>query len=95
LIETPVPCLLTVVKEINTPRIPSLKGKMAAKKAVIKQLNAQAINADTSKTGLAGSPTQVKKVFAPEQRTGGQMFEGEPCQIAAELVKKLSSDGLI
>ena len=95
LIEAPVPCLLTVVKEINTPRIPSLKGKMAAKKAVIKQLNAQAISADTSKTGLNGSPTQVKKVFAPAQRAGGKIFEGEAQDVAAQLVKNLSDNGLI
>ena len=95
LIEAPVPCLLTVVKEINTPRIPSLKGKMAAKKAVIKQLNAAAINADTKKTGLAGSPTQVKKIFTPPQRTGGEKFEGEPQDIAAKLVKKLAENSLI
>ena len=95
LIEAPVPCLLTVVKEINPPRIPSLKGKMAAKKAVIKQLNAAAINADTKKTGLAGSPTQVKKIFTPPQRTGGEKFEGEPQEIAAKLVKKLMDNSLI
>ncbi len=95
LIESPVPCLLTVVKEINTPRIPSLKGKMAAKKAAIKQLNAQAINADTSKTGLNGSPTQVKKVFTPPQRTGGKVFEGEVQEVASKLVKDLSDNGLI
>ena len=37
IIETPLPCLLTVVKEINEPRLPSLKGKMKAKKAEIKK----------------------------------------------------------
>ncbi len=95
LIEAPVPCLLTVVKEINTPRIPSLKGKMAAKKAVIKQLNAQAINADIKQTGLAGSPTQVKKIFTPPQRKGGQMFEGEAQDIAVQLVQKLKENRLI
>lgn len=95
LIEAPVPCLLTVVKEINTPRIPSLRGKMAAKKAVIKQLNAQTINADTKKTGLAGSPTQVKKIFTPPQRKGGQRFEGEAQDVAAQLVQKLKENSLI
>ncbi|MGE4385078.1 MAG: electron transfer flavoprotein subunit beta, partial [Endomicrobiaceae bacterium] len=83
------------VKEINTPRVPSLRGKMAAKKAVITQLNAQTINADTTKTGLAGSPTQVKKIFTPPQRQGGEKFTGEPQVIAAELVKKLLGSGII
>lgn len=95
LIETPVPCLITVVKEINTPRVPSLRGKMAAKKAVITQLNAQTINADVTKTGLAGSPTQVKKIFTPPQRQGGEKFTGEPQDMAAELVKKLLNSGVI
>ena len=95
LIESPVPCLLTVVKEINTPRIPSLRGKMLAKKAVIKQLNAQSINADTKKTGLAGSPTQVKKIFTPPQRKGALVFEGEAQDIAAQLVQKLKENSLI
>lgn len=95
LIEVPLPCLFTVVKEINTPRIPSLKGKMAAKKANIKQLSASAINADTTKTGLAGSPTQVSKIFTPPQRQGGEMLEGEPQDIAAQLVKKLTDNSLI
>jgi electron transfer flavoprotein beta subunit len=95
LIESPLPVLLTVVKEINTPRVASLKGKMAAKKAVIKVLDAAAIGADTKRTGLSGSPTQVMKIFTPPQRQGGQKFSGEPQQIASELVKKLADAGII
>jgi len=94
LIESPVPVLLTVVKEINTPRIPSLKGKMAAKKAVIKTLSAADVNADTKKTGLNGSPTQVMKIFTPPQRKGGEKFTGEPHEVAKSLVKKLSDMGI-
>lgn len=95
LIETPVPALLTVVKEINTPRVPSLKGKMAAKKAVITTLDAATIGADTQKTGLNGSPTQVMKIFTPPQREGGEKFTGEAHEVAAALVKKMSETGLI
>jgi electron transfer flavoprotein beta subunit len=87
--------LLTVVKEINTPRVPSLKGKMAAKKAVIKILDAATIGADVKRTGLSGSPTQVMKIFTPPQRQGGQKFSGEPQQAAAELVRKLADAGII
>lgn len=94
-IETPLPVLLTVVKEINTPRIPSLKGKMAAKKAVIKTLDAATIGADTKRTGLNGSPTQVMKIFTPPQRPGGEKFTGEAQEVAAALVKKMSEIGLV
>jgi electron transfer flavoprotein beta subunit len=95
LIESSLPVLLTVVKEINNPRVSSLKGKMAAKKAVIKVLDAAAIGADVKKTGLNGSPTQVMKIFTPPQRTSGEKFTGEPNKVAVDLVKRLSDLSLI
>lgn len=94
-IEAPLPALLTVVKEINTPRLPSLKGKMAAKKAVIKILSAADAGADHARIGLNGSPTQVMKIFTPPQRPGGEKFSGEARDVAAALVKKLSETGLL
>ncbi|HEW81433.1 MAG TPA: electron transfer flavoprotein beta subunit/FixA family protein, partial [Nitrospirae bacterium] len=57
-VESPLPVLLTVVRELNDPRIPSLKGKMAAKKAEIRTMNAADIGADENSLGLKGSPTQ-------------------------------------
>ncbi|MCI5145514.1 MAG: electron transfer flavoprotein beta subunit/FixA family protein [Candidatus Electrothrix sp. AR3] len=54
-VQLPLPALLTVVKDINAPRVPSLKGKMKAKKAKIKVLSAADIGADTDCIGLAGS----------------------------------------
>jgi electron transfer flavoprotein beta subunit len=95
LIESTLPVLLTVVKEINNPRVASLKGKMVAKKAVIKVLDATSIGADTKKTGLNGSPTQVMKIFTPPQRTRGEKFTGEASEVAAALVKRLSDLSLI
>jgi electron transfer flavoprotein beta subunit len=96
LIESPLPALLTVAKEINIPRIASLKGKISAKKAVIKILNAADVGADAKKTGLNGSPTQVMKIFMPTQRTGGgEKLSGKAKEIAAALVKRLSEARII
>ncbi|MDR1418060.1 MAG: electron transfer flavoprotein subunit beta/FixA family protein [Endomicrobium sp.] len=95
LIESSLPVLLTVVKEINNPRVPSLKGKMLAKKAIIKTLDANSIGADIKRIGLSGSPTQVVKTFSPPQRTGGEKFVGDAKEIASNLVKRLSDLGLI
>jgi len=64
--------LLTVVKELNVPRLPSLKGKMAAKKAEIKKLTAADLKADEKDLGLKGSPTQVKNIFAQRPRRTGR-----------------------
>jgi len=91
-IETPLPTLLTVVKEINEPRLPSLKGMMRAKSAQITVLTQKELNLDPQAIGLCGSPTQVIKIFTPPQRTGGQMLKGEVPEVAAQLVDLLKSE---
>jgi len=88
-IHAPLPCLLTVVKEINEPRFPTLKGKIAARKAEIVRWTAQDIHADESRIGLDGSPTRVVRIFTPPVRTKGQILVGEPEAAASELVEKL------
>ena len=88
-LEAPLPCLLTVVKEINEPRLPSLRGKMAAKKAQIVSWKAADLNCEPRKIGLDGSPTKVVRIFTPPARTGGVIFKGEPEEVAAQLVGKL------
>ena len=80
-----LPAVVTVVKEINEPRTPSLRGKMASKKAVFTVWNAADVNADPEKLGLAGSPTQVVKIMTPPARTGGAKHEGEVDELTAKL----------
>jgi len=92
IIETPIPCLLTVVKEINDPRLPSLKGKMRAKKAEIKRLGAEDLNCDFDKIGLDGSPTRVVKIFTPSPRKGGVVLTGETGEIVEKLVEELKAE---
>ena len=86
IIELPLPALLTVVKEINEPRLPSLKGMMRAKSARITLLTQKELDLDPQAIGLCGSPTQVVKIFTPPQRTGSQMLTGETNEIAEKLV---------
>ncbi len=88
-IETPIPCLLTVVKEINTPRLPSLKGMMKAKSAKIIKWTADDIKCDPKSIGLDGSPTRVVKIFTPPPRKGGQILKGEAVELSKELVELL------
>ena len=94
-LEGDLPCLLTVVKEINEPRLPSLKGKMKAKKAEITVWTAGDIGAEPALIGLDGSPTQVVKIFSPPPRPGGEVFHGEPAEIAARLVSALEDAKII
>ncbi len=83
------PALLTVVKDINEPRVPSLKGKMKAKKAEIAKLSAEEIGADPGCIGLPGSPTKVVTVFPPEPRGGRTVLTGTLEEQLDQLVDKL------
>jgi electron transfer flavoprotein beta subunit len=95
-LEMSLPALITVVKEINTPRLPTLKGILAAKKKQIHVWNKETINADPDKIGLKGSPTQVMKIFYPPPRQGGQIITGSDAkEIVKKLVEKLASHGII
>ena len=89
LVELQLPALITVVKEINEPRLPSLRGKMKARGADISVWSNDDLNIDSSKIGLTGSPTQVLKIFTPPHKEGGKTFEGEPNEIVAELFEEI------
>ncbi|MBF0328335.1 MAG: electron transfer flavoprotein subunit beta/FixA family protein [Nitrospirae bacterium] len=88
-VESSLPVLLTVVKEINVPRLPSLKGKMAAKKAVITKMDINAIGAEVENVGLKGSPTQVRNIFAPESKVDRKVLSGSLEEQVDALVKEL------
>lgn len=88
-VESSLPVLLTTVKELNIPRMPSLKGKMAAKKAEIKKMNREDIGIEEADLGLKGSPTQVKGIFAPEIKTDRRMFEGTAEEQVNALVEEM------
>lgn len=89
IIEATLPVAITVVKEINSIRMPSLKGKMKAKSAVIDRLSAQDMNADVARCGLNGSPTQVVKIFTPPPKGKREILCGEVAETTACLCEKL------
>jgi electron transfer flavoprotein beta subunit len=87
--EIAMPALFTVVKEINEPRTPSLRGKMKAKSAQIPVWTAESLGLDPDKCGLKGSPTQVVKIFSPQHRAGGEKWEGDAPDLAGKLLELL------
>ncbi len=66
------PCLVTVVKEIASPRLPTLRGKKFARSAEIVRWGARELGLDPASTGLVGSPTRVTKIFYPKVARNGQ-----------------------
>lgn len=89
ILEVKLPALITVVKEINEPRLPSLRGKLRAKKQQIPIWGHQDLGLKEEELGLSGSPTQVVKIFTPPPRARGMIFEGEPQECAEKLIREL------
>ncbi len=87
-----LPAVVSVVKEINEPRLPSLKGKMKAKKAPLTKWTAGDLGIGDDGVG-ANSYTKVEKAAPPPAREKGEMIDGEtPEEIADKLYKKLKED---
>jgi electron transfer flavoprotein alpha/beta subunit len=94
-VETSLPALITVVKEINQPRLPSLKGKMKAKNLKVTAWTAQDIDADQDLCGLKGSPTKVVKIFPPAPRGQREVLSGTIEEQVATLSKRLKEQSFI
>ncbi len=88
-LELPLPSLLTVVKEISYPRLPTLRGKQRAKKTELPLLTVKDMNVDESKLGLKGSPTRVVKIETPKVTRGGTIVSAKDDEQLEEAVDKL------
>ncbi len=90
------PALLTVLKDINFPRIPRLRDARAARKADIPLWKPADIGADLDRIGLKSSPTQVVKTAPPPARDNvTYRIEGSPGEVAHAFVRELLDRGLL
>ena len=85
----PLPALLTVVKEVSFPRLPTLRGKQRARKADIKVYSADNLSVEKDKIGLKGSPTRVTKIETPKVTRGGVLLKPADEQALEDAVDKL------
>jgi electron transfer flavoprotein beta subunit len=72
-----LPALLTVVKEIAIPRLPTLRGKKRAMGKEIETWDAEAIAADRTKIGLKGSPTRVVQIETPKVARSALIYHAD------------------
>lgn len=73
----PFPCLITVEQDIYTPRLPSLKRAREVKdRPAIRLTLDDFMDRDESHYGLAGSPTQVERIFQPRHDVAREIWEG-------------------
>ena len=66
ILEVQLPAVLTVVKEIGEPRLPTLHGKRKARQIEIPVWGLDDLEVNPERLGLAGSPTRVVKIFRPQ-----------------------------
>ena len=84
-VKLPLPASISIQSGLNTPRYPSLKGIMGAKKKEIKS-----ISASEHQTGM--SLQTITKVFVPQTTKRTEMIEGDPDSAVARIVEILKSD---
>lgn len=98
-LEVDLPALLTVVKEISYPRLPTLRGKQKARATDLPVLTAADLPVEEAKLGLKGSPTRVVKIETPKVTRGGTVKkaadEASLTEAVDDLVRFLQAKELI
>lgn len=95
-IRTKMPCVLTVIKELNVPRYMSIQGIIKGANADIKVWGAADIDIDLTQVGLKASPTNVFKSFTPKPKGKGVVVEGDTArEIAGNLLGNMKEKHLI
>ena len=76
-VESPVPVLLTLTKDVNIPRLPSFRDKAKARQVAVEVWGARELAgyADIKWCGVRGSPTRVHRVIIPsDENRKGRIF---------------------
>ena len=97
ILETSLPAVLTVEREVNQPRIPTMDTIMEAYRGKeVLVWKADDLGGDPGLLGLAGSPTQSRAVYTRQVKKGEvTMLDGEPDEVAGKLIETLRRKGLI
>ena len=97
IVEAPLPAMLSVVRELNRPRYPTVPMRLASQDAEVKVWNNQVLQLDEQSIGLKGSPTWVSRIFSPERDKGEIIGDGanDPVGTAHLLIDRLVSKDLL
>ena len=96
-IESPMPVLLTAIKELNAPRYPHMKRIHMAysDEANLKMWTAADVEIDLTQIGVKNSPTNVYRSFTPVRDFHGETLEGSNAEVATKLLDQLHDANLI
>ena len=89
------PVVLTVLKEANEPRLPSLAGRLRAFSRPHATLGIGALGLDAASVGLAGSPTRVARIAVPDHKRVLNRLAGPPPDQAKALLAGLRERGVL
>jgi electron transfer flavoprotein beta subunit len=93
------PCLLTCIKELNTPRYMNVVGIYSAYTKPLEVFDYEKLKddelVDLDTIGLKGSPTQILKAFTAPQKGEGMMLQGDDMETCQTLVNILQSKHII
>ena len=97
IVEARLPAMITVVREINQPRYPSVPMRLQAENAQVTMWNNDELKLDVNSIGLKGSPTWVSKIFSPERAKGEMLGDGlgDPCGTARLLIERLLATDML
>jgi electron transfer flavoprotein beta subunit len=96
-VQAPFPVMLTVVRELNRPRYPTVPMRLAAEDDKVTVWNNQVLGLEEKTIGLKGSPTWVSRIFSPQRDKGEVLGDGvgDPVGTARLLIEKLRSKDLL
>jgi len=96
-VEAPLPVLLTVVRELNRPRYPTVQMRLEAVDAKVELWDNKTLELDVNTIGLKGSPTWVSRIFSPQRSLGEMIGDGvrDPEGAAELLIEKMLEKDLL
>jgi electron transfer flavoprotein beta subunit len=98
ILESSLPAMVAVLREINRPRYPTVPMRLKSQEAEVKVWNNRWMRISEDKIGLKGSATSVRRIFSPD-RDKGQIIGGDkvsdPDEAARSLIEMLVSKSLI
>ncbi|MCE5201288.1 MAG: electron transfer flavoprotein subunit beta/FixA family protein [Synergistaceae bacterium] len=87
-----LPCLITVLNDMNEPGMPTLSGKKRARRADIEKFGAADLGVSKEEVGLAGSPTRVVKISHPKISRQTEFYSGREIDCGLDRVVEILHD---
>lgn len=91
-VELPLPAVLTIQSGINKPRYATLKGIMTAKSKPLHRIGAAELGLSAAEIAPR---ERIERIYVPVKKTGGELLEGSPKEIAVKLVDKLRNEARV